>query len=67
MLLAGTACLEYPRMTIRRKRSEEFMKKRYLYLVVVWLAACLFVLVPYHCMRNRLLPKEDGPAKASAA
>jgi len=32
-----------------------------------WLTACLFVLIPYYCMRNRLLPKEDGPAKASAA
>ena len=32
-----------------------------------WLTACLFVLIPYYCMRNRLLPKEDGPVKASAA
>jgi len=32
-----------------------------------WLAACLFVLVPYYCTRDKMLPKEDRPAKAAAA
>lgn len=32
-----------------------------------WLAACLFVLVPYYCMKDRLLPMEDKPVRTSAA